>query len=119
MHYDSDMNAAQTTMNLKTAKAPRTCNRFPLIWRAIHGCEGRTRQWHYVSDYRGGREPEFVCAACATAKVAADDAFKAGGSPGHQDHLRAEQDRAGVVNYRNAGCAVVDGRPVVTSPGWV
>lgn len=109
---------AQKALNLRVSKTAKTCNRYSKIWAAIHGCEGATRCWSYGVGSFGRQAVVYTCSACAAAEVAGQEAFKSGGRPAYDDHLEAARSRAGVVEYRNATYRVVDGRPVVTSPGW-
>lgn len=82
-----------------SAKAPRACQTFPLVWAAISGtCQGRGRYWRYIIAGSFGRKPEFACEACARLQAKLDAMYP----PEYQRELRRMQDAAGVEDYRHA-----------------
>lgn len=97
-------------MTWKTTKTTKTCNTFPAVWAAIHGCTGKGAAWRYTIGHFGRRDAEYACPTCR----AAQERLDALQGPAHQEALRALQDAAGVADYRTAEVELIGGRPVLT-----
>lgn len=117
MSIAANTQATETTTLVPTHVAPlagwrrgskvRRCNAFPTVWAAIHGCSGSSNAWRYTVGAFGHRVAEYACPTCQAARARTEGLM----GRAYADALRAEQDAAGVSDYRTQPARWIDGRP--------